>query len=520
MKPTGRFFVGDIEKIGVGEPFKGVDTLTGEHFGVDYFSSSEEDIFAACKLADAAFDEFRSTSPSVRAKLLESIAKEIDGLGDALVELASRETGLPAARITGERNRTTGQLRMFAKLLLNGGPIEANIVPADLERRPLPRPDLRRQFIGVGPVAVFGASNFPLAFSVAGGDTASALAAGCPVVVKAHPAHPGTSELVARAVLKAVRSMSMHQGIFSMVAGSDHDIGKCLVAHPAIKSVGFTGSQKGGLALVTIAQNRPEPIPVHAEMGSVNPVFLMPGALSSRPVQIAKEFIASLTASAGQFCTNPGLVVAVDGPDLERFLDEVRKEVSTQEAQPMLTTAIHGNYEAGVARSKENDSVEVIARGVESDTRYGCVPTVLRVEANSVEDNATLVEENFGASSVVIVCQNSNEMLEFARKLEGQLTATLHLERSDWDSSRKLIPVLEKKAGRIVSNGWPTGVEVNTAIIHGGPYPSSSDGRTTSVGPLAIRRFLRPVSYQNFPQELLPEALRDSNPWSIAQEKS
>lgn len=520
MSAMGRYFIGVEELSGEGETFRALDPRTGKEIGPVYHSSSLEDVETACALAEDAFHTYSRLAPETRAKFLDRIAEEIEALGDELIDQASLETGLPYARIEGERNRTVLQLRLFANLLRDGAWMDAQIVPADTSRLPAPRPDLRRQFVGVGPVAVFGASNFPLAYSVAGGDTASALAAGCPVVVKGHPAHPGTSELVARAIQNAIRSEGLDSGTFSLLMDAGIEIGGALVANKAIQSVGFTGSLRGGTALMKIANARKSPIPVHAEMGSTNPVFLMPGALEARSEDIANGFVGSVTMSAGQFCTNPGIVVFIDGPASKRFLEQLASEIPRQTGQTMLTPGIHDSYSQSLERLTQHHAVEVLARGQAGETQNDCIPTILTIAARDVSDYPDILEENFGSSSVMVKCTDTQEMLAFAKGLEGQLTASVHYDASDIEQCRELLPILERKAGRIVANGWPTGVEVNAAIVHGGPYPSSSDGRTTSVGPLAIQRFLRPIAYQNFSQELLPAPLQDSNPWGVHQVKS
>jgi 2,5-dioxopentanoate dehydrogenase len=507
MEILGNHLIGADASIASGPVFFAVDPVSGRELEPGFHASTRDDVKKACALADAAFAPYRATSAQVRAAFLRKIADEILGLGATLVSRASLETGLPEPRVAGERDRTVLQLRLFAEVLLSGDASEVALVPADVDRKPMPRPDLRRRFIGVGPVVVFGASNFPLAYSVAGGDTASALAAGCPVIVKGHSAHPGTAELVGKCIQNAVKACGLPEGVFSLLFGSGREVGSELVAHPSIKSVGFTGSQQGGEALMKIAQNRREPIPVHAEMGSLNPVFLLPGALAQRAEALGQAFVTSLTASSGQFCTNPGLVVAIKSPELSRFVESAKSALGQQVGQPMLTPGIHASYVAGLARWSGNSAVSLLGRGTDGNAKYDCNPALLTIEASDIPENPEILHENFGASSVLITCSSFDEMLAFAKGIEGQLTATLHEEVADANEAKALLPLLEQKAGRIICNGWPTGVEVNAAIVHGGPYPSSSDGRTSAVGPLAIRRFLRPVSYQNFPQYLLDAEL-------------
>jgi NADP-dependent aldehyde dehydrogenase len=490
--------------------FQAINPATGERLAPGFGAATPEALEQACALAAAAFDEYRSSSLLTRARLLEGIAEHILGTGEELLERAVAETGLPRARVEGERARTVGQLRLFAEVVREGSIIEPRLESALADRKP-PRPDLRLQYVGVGPVAVFGASNFPLAFSVAGGDTASALAAGCPVIVKAHNAHPGVSELVGRAVQAAVAECGLPGGTFSLLFALGTEIGAALVADPRIKSVGFTGSRTGGVALMRIAAQRPEPISVHAEMSSINPVFLLPHALEQRADDIAKGFVGSVSLGAGQFCTNPGLAPALEGHGLEKFIAAAVREMSGASPSTMLTPDIHRAYERGVTRLGASAGVSVLARGVSGEGYQG-QSALFATEASTFLAQKQLHEEVFGASSLIVSCRSSEELVEIAEQLEGQLTVTVHLAEADVALARRLLPILERKAGRILVNGFPTGVEVSHAMVHGGPYPATSDARFTSVGTLAIRRFLRPVCYQDFPAALLPEALLDANP--------
>lgn len=470
----------------------------------------------AAKLAAQAFDAYRLEPLSRRAALLEAIAENILSLGDALIERAHAETGLPVARLQGERARTVGQLRLFAKVVRDGRFLTPTIDSALPDRQPAPRADLRLAKIPLGPVAVFGASNFPLAFSVAGGDTASALAAGSPVIVKAHSSHLGTSELVGRAVQKSVRDLGLPEGVFSLLIGAGRKLGEALVAHPAIKAVGFTGSRQGGLALVRIANARPAPIPVYAEMSSINPVFLLPSALKDRSEAIAKGFVDSLTLGAGQFCTNPGLVIAVDGPDLQRFVRAAGDALSGKAAQTMLSPGIHEAYSAGTAKLTQTEGVECVARGAGVGAQSNAAQGALYLaDAARLLHSTTLEEEVFGPAAVVVRARDVEEMLQVAEHLEGQLTATVHMSTGDEEQARRLLPVLERKAGRILANGFPTGVEVCHAMVHGGPFPSTSNAMFSSVGASAIDRFLRPVCYQDLPDALLPDSLKDKNPLGL-----
>ena len=515
MQLTGDMLIGADAVHGAGEAFRGHDPARGAALDPPYGSAGPAEVERACTLAWAAFDAYRETGIEDRARFLEAIAAGILDLGDALIERATAETGLPRVRIEGERARTVGQLRLFAGVVREGSWLDARVDPAQPDRTPLPRPDLRLRNVPLGPVAVFGASNFPLAFSVAGGDTASALAAGCPVVVKAHPAHPGTSELVGRAVRDAVAACGLHEGVFSLLFGTGNWLGSVLVQDPRIKAVGFTGSRGGGLALVRIAAGRPEPIPVFAEMSSINPVILLPGALARRAAEIGRGFVASLTMGAGQFCTNPGLVLAQDGPGLDAFVQAAREALGLAPFATMLTPGIFQAYQGGVERLTTHPGVEVLARGeVDSGMNRG-QSALFATDAAGFLADESLKEEIFGASSLLVRCRDLDAMRDLLDRQEGQLTVTLHMDDADLDAARVLLPTLERKAGRVLVNGWPTGVEVGHAMVHGGPFPATSDGRSTSVGSLAIRRFLRPVCYQNLPGALLPATLRDGNPLRI-----
>jgi NADP-dependent aldehyde dehydrogenase len=364
----------------------------------------------------------------------------------------------------------------------------------------------------LGPVVVFGASNFPLAFSVAGGDTASALAAGCPVIVKGHSAHPGTSDLVAQAIVSAARECKLPEGVFSLLNGNVHALGGALVAHPRIKAVGFTGSRRGGLALMKIASERPEPIPVYAEMSSINPVLLLPHALAAKAEALGAAFVASLTLGVGQFCTNPGLLIALDGKDLDRFIAAASTALGDVQPAVMLTAGIHGAYEKGVAQLFEHPKVEPLARGPEAQGKHCGRGALFAVKGRDLLQHPEVMDEVFGASSVIVRCASEEQLVDVLEHLEGQLTATLHVVEEDQALAARLIPVLERKAGRLIANGWPTGVEVSHAMVHGGPFPATSDGRSTSVGTLSIERFLRPVCYQDFPDALLPQVLQNDAP--------
>ncbi|MES2103003.1 MAG: aldehyde dehydrogenase (NADP(+)) [Pseudomonadota bacterium] len=511
---TGNMLIGSNEIYGEAGRCNGFDPNTDERLQPEFGLASAEDVDLACALAWEAFDKFRASSLDARATFLERIAENILGLGDELIARTVLESGLPRARIETELGRTVGQLRLFAEVVREGSWLEARIDNALPERKPMPRADLRLRHVALGPVAVFGASNFPLAFSVAGGDTASALAAGCPVVVKAHPAHPGTSELVARAIQEAVKASGLHEGVFSLLF-TDLPNAIRLVTHPYIKAVGFTGSRNGGLALMEAAAGRAEPIPVFAEMSSINPVFLLPSAAANRPDSIAKNFVAALTMGAGQFCTNPGLVLALDCPGTTQFLSEAGNALKASTGSTMLTKGIRTAFVGGVARMYRRDNVTLIARGQEGVSKNSYQSALFATTANDFINDVTLQEEIFGVFSLIVVCKSNDEMLRVAEHLEGQLTATIQMDDDDTEIARVLLPVLERKAGRILFNGYPTGVEVCHSMVHGGPYPATSDPRFTSVGTLAIRRFLRPVCYQDVPPGLLPDAIKVGNPLNI-----
>ncbi len=487
--------------------FHGVAAATAAALAPGFGEADAGDVAQACAWAEAAFDVYRETAPQVRAVFLETIAAEIMALGDALIEAACAESGLPRGRIEGERGRTCGQLKLFAAVLRAGRFADARIDPAQPARAPLPRADLRLRNIALGPVAVFGASNFPLAFSVAGGDTASALAAGCPVVVKAHPAHPQTSALVGQAVAAAVAACGLPAGVFSLLFGAGNALGAALVADARIKAVGFTGSRAGGLALAGIAARRAEPIPVYAEMSSINPVLLMPAALAARGAALGAGFAASLTLGAGQFCTNPGLLLAVQRDGLDAFIAAAAAALEAAPAQTMLSAGIRNAYETHLAARLGHAGVRVLA--------HGAGGALFATDAAGFLGDAALAEEIFGAAGLLVVCPDMAALREVLAGLEGQLTVTLQMDAPDYEAARALLPLLERKAGRILANAWPTGVEVCHAMVHGGPFPATSDSRTTSVGSKAIERFLRPVCYQDIPAVLLPPELADENPLGL-----
>ncbi|SFO89135.1 MULTISPECIES: aldehyde dehydrogenase (NADP(+)) [Actinomadura] len=486
---TGEMVIGFERVAGTGRTITAVDPRTGERLDPAYGYGGDAEVARACALADEAFDAYRATSAEERAAFLDAIAGKLDDLAGTLVPRAMSETGLPEARLTGEVARTTGQLRLFAADLRAADTV-TGVDPAGEAG-----PEIRQGRVPLGPVVVFGASNFPFAFSVAGGDTASALAAGCPVIAKAHDAHPGTCELVGRAVSDAVREAGLPEGVFSMLYGDGPTLGIALVTDPRVQAVGFTGSRTAGLAIAKAAAGRPRPIPVYAEMSSVNPVFLLPDALAENGGDLAEQYVGSVTLGAGQFCTNPGLVFAVKGTDLDAFLDAAAKAIEAVPGAPMLTPGIARAYAEGVGRLEDHPHVEILARGREPDAAAGCRAALAAVDAEHFGPD--LEAEIFGACSLVVRCDDLDQVIALARGLEGQLTATIH---GSGEAAARLLPVAERLAGRILWGGWPTGVRVGHAMVHGGPFPATSDSRTTSVGSLAIERFQRPVAYQGVPR--------------------
>ena len=472
------------------------------HGPAHVFSMGTTDLVnRAAEAAEAAFWSYGHASRETRAAFLDAIADEIEARAEAITEIGARETGLPAARLQGERGRTTGQLRLFASHIRAGDYLDRRIDAALPDRQPLPRPEIRLMQRPVGPVAVFGASNFPLAFSTAGGDTAAALAAGCPVVVKGHSAHPGTGEIIAEAVHAAIATCNLHPGVFSLIQGGSRDIGAALVTHPLIRAVGFTGSLAGGRALYDLCARRPEPIPFFGELGSVNPMFILPEALSARGAAIAKGWAGSLTMGAGQFCTNPGIAVVPRGADGDAFVATMAETLKAVAPQVMLTDGIARAYREGKARFDGRNAVRPVF--VTESAGREASPNLYEIAADAFLADHALSEEVFGPLALVVRVAAADDMPALAAQFEGQLTATLHMDAGDAPLARRLLPVLERKAGRVLANGFPTGVEVCDAMVHGGPYPASTNFGATSVGTLSIRRFLRPVSFQNLPPYLL-----------------
>lgn len=509
---AGNLLIGFAEERGTHGEVQAVNPRTGHALRPTYGLGGDEHVERAAILAWKAFPAFRETSLISRASFLEQIAANIESLGDSLIERIVAETGIPAARAEAERTRTLGQLRLFAKVVREGSWIGVRIDEAMPERAPLPRPDIRQRAIPLGPVAVFAASNFPLAFSVAGGDTASAFAAGAPVIVKAHSAHPGTSELVGRSIQRAARQHGLPEGTFSMLYGEGESLGTALATHPRIKAVAFTGSRTAGLALRDAAAARREPIPVYAEMASVNPVFILPNALESRGEELGREYITSVTTGAGQLCTSPGLVFVFESPGVKSFIDSASSMVRKSAASPMLTLDIQESYARRVEELAAAEGSTLLAAGnTNLSGGTSAEPVLFETHADAFIDNPTLHQEVFGAASLVVRIRDMDQLMHVIEVLEGQLTATLQADESDYATAQMLMLQLEPKVGRIVFNGWPTGVEVCHSMVHGGPFPATSDSRATSVGTRAIERFLRPVAYQNVPDPLLPAAIDIEN---------
>ncbi len=515
MKLNGTSIIGGARALAGERKFRAFNPVADRALEPDYFSATPEDVERAARLAAAAFENYAHVSVQRRRDFLHDLAARLEQAGPAIVERANWETALPVPRLQSELGRTCFQLRLYADLAAEGAWLDARIDHADPQRQPVPKPDVRSMLRPLGPVAVFGASNFPLAYSVAGGDTASALAAGNPVIVKAHPAHPGTSELVGLTVQQAVKHAGLPEGVFSLLFDGGTEIGTALVSHPLVKAVGFTGSRRGGRALMDLAAARPEPIPVYAEMGSVNPVFILPEAMEQRGGEIAAGLHASVTLGVGQFCTNPGLVFTLSGAATDRFLLRLAALIAHTAPGPMLTPGICRNYGLGVARLAQTGGVSALARGETGPTGCSGGAALFRATAHSFAADNSLMEEVFGPATVAIECGSREELLAAARSLEGQLTASVHGTEADLAAHRELLAILETKAGRLVFNGFPTGVEVCPAMVHGGPYPATSDGRSTSVGGRALARFARPVAYQNFPDAALPDELKESNPLGL-----
>ncbi|AEJ12613.1 MULTISPECIES: aldehyde dehydrogenase (NADP(+)) [Pseudomonas] len=509
---TGSNFIGGQRSAAGSVRLQSLDARTGEALPQAFAQATPEEVDAAAQAAEAAFAEYNALAPQRRAQFLDAIADQLDALDDSFVATVCRETALPAGRIQGERARTSNQMRLFASVLRRGDYLGARIDRAQPQRQPLPRPDLRQYRTGVGPVAVFGASNFPLAFSTAGGDTAAALAAGCPVVVKAHSGHMATAERVAEAIERAVVATGMPAGVFNMIYGAG--VGEALVRHPAIQAVGFTGSLKGGRALCELTAARPQPIPVFAEMSSINPVLVLPAALQARGEQVARELAGSVVLGCGQFCTNPGLVIGIAGEAFSNFLAALGAQLADQPGQTMLNAGTLRSYAQGVQRLHQHPGVRHLAGADQAGDQAQA--QLFQADVSLLLDgDALLQEEVFGPATVAVAVADEAELRRALQALHGQLTATLIAEPQDLQRFAALVPLLQRKAGRLLVNGYPTGVEVCDAMVHGGPYPATSDARGTSVGTLAIDRFLRPVCYQDYPDALLPDALKNANPLGL-----
>lgn len=515
MALSGQQIIGNSFSKEGNKTFTAINPATGSDLDTTFYEATSGEVDKAVKLAAKAFTNYRKKTPTEKATFLERIAEEIIALGDELIKRCMAETALPEARLTGERARTTNQLKLFAQVIREGSWIDARIDTALTDRQPLPRPDIRQMHIPLGVAGVFGASNFPFAFSVAGGDTASALAAGCTVVVKGHPAHPGTSEMVGNAIIKAAKATGMPEGVFSMVQGTSHEVGMAIVNHPMVKAVGFTGSFRGGKALFDEAARREEPIPVYAEMGSTNPVFILPRALKERNDTIADGLSKSVTLGVGQFCTNPGLVLALASQETDNLIKKTGDLIATTAAGTMLTTGIKNAYDSGIQKLLSIPDVSLVAQSKNATNAGNAAAAILQSKSDILNKHPELAEEVFGPSTVCITCDSKSELLETAQNLKGHLTATLHGTPEDLEEYKELVDILENKVGRLLINGYPTGVEVGYAMVHGGPYPATTDARSTSVGTAAIKRFARPVCYQDFPASLLPEALQNNNPLNI-----
>ena len=517
MKLQGQSIFGFESHAGTGTTFSAFNPATEEPLATEFHSASVDDVHVAAQFAEDAFGGYGKLSGKEKGRFLRHIAAGIESIADDLVERAYLETALPKKRLHGEVARTANQLRLFAQVVEEGSWLTARIDTGDVARTPLHKPDIRSLLRPLGPVAIFGASNFPLAFSVAGGDTASALAAGNPVIVKAHPSHPGTSELVGHVICQSVRECGLPPGVFSLLFDAGTKIGTTLVQHPSVKAVGFTGSLTAGKALINLAASRPDPIPCYAEMSSTNPLFVLPAALKARGAQIAKAFYESFTLGVGQFCTKPGMIFLPDGEDADAFLNVLQTLVHAAPEWIMLNKNICSNYKKAVLHRKQKNSIRVLAEAASASAENAShtSPTLFEVSAEDWLKDAQLAEEIFGPTTLVIRYKDREQLHQIALALQGHLTATIHENNNDLVEYGELIKILERKVGRLLLNGFPTGVEVCHAMVHGGPYPATSDGRSTSVGSQAIYRFTRPVCYQDFPQSVLPDELKNSNPLNI-----
>jgi 2,5-dioxopentanoate dehydrogenase len=512
---TGRSIIGSREGAEASELFYGINPVNGQRLQPGFSPATAAEVDLSAQLASEAFASYGRTSPQTRAAFLRAIAANLESIADELIDRAHNETALPKPRLQGETARTCHQLRLFAEVAEEGSWVAARIDRADPARKPAPKPDIRSMLRPLGPVAVFGAGNFPLAFSVAGGDTVSALAAGNPVIVKAHPAHPGTSELVGQAIRASIRTSNLPEGVFSLLFDGGTQVGGALVTHPRVKAVGFTGSRHAGRALMDLAASRPEPIPFFGEMSSTNPVFVLPGALRERGEAIVTGLHGSFTLGAGQFCTKPGMVFLPQGAESQAFTQKLQKLVKESPDYHLLTAGIRSSYRSTVASRKAQGSVKSTTEHTTAGSDLSVGAVLFETDASSFLSNSGLDGEIFGPTTMLVQHSNREELLTIAHTLGGHLTATIHGTGQDLHDYADLIAILENKVGRLIFNGFPTGVEVTHAMVHGGPYPATSDGRSTSVGSLALLRFARPVCYQGFPDEVLPAELKDPNPLGI-----
>jgi alpha-ketoglutaric semialdehyde dehydrogenase len=514
---TGKNYIGNLLASTGKVTFKTFNPQKNIENDVVFTEASDAEIEMVVALASEAFKEFRHISGVKKSEFLNQIANEIEALGDELIKTYCLESGLPEGRAIGERGRTVFQLRTFANLVKEGSWVEATIDTADPNRQPIPKVDIRKMLIPIGPVVVFGASNFPLAYSTAGGDTAAAFAAGCPVIVKSHPMHAGTGELVASAIINAAEKTGMPNGVFSNLNSSGIEVGVALVKHPQVKAVGFTGSVGGGRALYNLASQRPEPIPVFAEMGSVNPVIILPEATKNKGTEWAKTYAGSITLSSGQFCTNPGLILGIKGTDLTNFIQKLSEEIVKIEPSCMLHPNIIGAYETKKAAMQKQAGLQTAASfSDEIAPNYGR-QAITTVEGATFLQNTALHQEVFGPFSMVVQCENAQQLSAIIANLEGQLTGTILAENEELKNYEKVINTLQNRVGRIIFNGVPTGVEVCAAMVHGGPYPASTDSRFTAVGINSIKRWVRPFSFQSWPNEMLPDELKNENPLGISR---
>jgi len=514
---TGKNYIGSSLSASGNKTYHTFNPLENKPNVPVFTEATSQEIDQAATLAKTAFVPFSKMSTTKRAEFLRCIADEIMRLDEQLIQTYCSETGLPEGRAKGERGRTVGQLRSFADLLDQGDWQEATIDHADPNRSPIPKPDVRKLLVPIGPIAVFGASNFPLAYATAGGDTAAALAAGCPVIVKSHPMHAGTGELVASAIIKAAEKTGMPNGVFSNLNSSGIDVGKYLVSHEAIKGVGFTGSIKGGRALYDLAAQRKEPIPVFAEMGSVNPVIMLPKALKNRATELAKTYAGSITLGTGQFCTNPGLILGIKGEGLTAFSEQLAQDIMQIAPGCMLHPNILVAYDTLKTTASSQMGITVLTESTEPAQPNFAQQAVVAVDGGTFLDNPTLHQEVFGPFSMVVACEDAAQLTQIVANLEGQLTGTIISDEDEINGYEDLVIALENRVGRVIFNGVPTGVEVCAAMNHGGPYPASTDSRFTAVGVHAIKRWVRPMSFQDWPDALLPAELQENNPLGITR---